>query len=572
MGVPPPLDLVGRGGARALPADAADAPCFNRAVLRAVALMAVVLACAPPVRADEASDARAHYERGEEHYAAGRYDEAIAEYEAAYRLKPHWNVLYNIAQAYERLLEYGKSVTYFELYLAEAPANAEKRPIVENRLRLLRNLPARLSITTFPEHVRVRVTGGGQTFEGVTPHLFKVPAGTYEVALDHDGWESERHRIRAEIGQPYFYQYRLQRSTSPVTIFTRPRGARVFIDDKLVGQTPFAEPVEVGKHRLLIEHPEYPWYRQEIEVKPGEPLRLELKLRRPARSGRTELVLASMVYGGAAGPMLVAALSTNSDFLQTGNGLLTLLLSSAAGIGAGFLASFLPTRDGIKVGHSSVIIGGGAWGTLLGASLSLGLQLQNQYTFGLSLLGGAVGITTGVLLARLKDPTAGPAALMNSGGFWGTAASVLLTHAIFRTPSAQQFGWFMLGGVTAGVLTGSLLGWKLDVTRTRVLLIDVGGLVGTGLGFALGTAVGASSQDDTLQSGSRFALGGMALGLLAAAVGTRSYKGDIPPVEALLLRDQGRFRFALPRLEIEPVLTPEGPTTRLNVVLAKGRF
>ena len=499
---------------------------------------------------DLAGEARAHYESGQQFYEQGRYDEAIGEYETAYRLKPHPNVLYNIAQAHERLLEYGRSVEWFERYLAEAPPDAEFRVIVQNRLRVLRGLPARISVTTIPEHVHARVEGGGKRIEIDTPGLFKVPAGDYEIVLEQPGWESERHAVHAELGQPYFYQYRLKRSTSPVAIFSRPRGARVFIDDKLVGETPYADLVEVGKHRLLIEHPDYPWYRQEIEVKPGAPLKLEIKLTRPVRSGRTELVLSSMIYGGVAGPLLVAALSTNSNFISTSSGLGVLLASSAAGIGAGFLGSFLSTRDGgIKVGHSSMIIGGGAWGTSIGASLALGLGVPNQYTYGMSLLGGALGITTSALIVRWKDVAPGTAGIFNSGGFWGTVTGALMAEAIFDNPSSSQLGWFLLGGTSLGLITSSLIAWKVDRTRGHVLLVDVGGLAGT-----------------------RYALGGMVLGMLAASVLSRNYKGDLPPVEALLTHEHDRWALAVPDIKIEQAVTPEGTAPRFVLTLAKGKW
>jgi hypothetical protein len=536
---------------------------------RRLLLLAILLATAP-ARADQASDARAHYAAGQKLYDQGRYDEAIVEYETAYRLKPHPNVLYNIAQAHERLLEYAASVEWFERFLREAPADAPERPFVENRLRVLRALPARISITTIPEHVHAQLRGPAGRFEADTPALFRVPAGRYDVELTQPGWEPESHEVQAELGQPYFYQYRLKHSAALLTIFTRPRGARVFLDDKLMGETPFGQPVDVGHHRLLLEHPDYPWQREDIDVRAGEPLKLEIKLRRPVRSGRTELVLASMIYGGVAGPLLVEALSANSNFAQTGAGLATLLLSSAAGIGAGFLGSFLPTRDGIKVGHSSLIIGGGAFGTGFGAALGLGFDVPAQYVYAMSLLGGAIGITSTVLVARFFDVQPGTAAIVNSGGIWGTAAGAMLTRAILSSPSASSYGWFTAGGTGLGVLAGSLLSWRFDVSRTHVLLVDLGGFVGTGLGFAIGYAAGTGASEDAVQSACRYGLGGMALGLLAAAVVTRGYKGDLPPVEALLTRDHGRWSFALPRLDVEPTVTTRGVSPSLMATIAHG--
>jgi hypothetical protein len=233
----------------------------------------------------------------------------------------------------------------------------------------------------------------------------------------------------------------------------------------------------------------------------------------------------------------------------------------------------LTTRDGIKVGHSSLMIGGAAWGASLAVSLGLGLELRDQYVYALAVAGSALGMATGFLVARKVDISAGDSALINSGGIWGTAAGALLTRAIFVDASSRQFGWFLLGGTTVGVFTGSLLAWKLELSRTRVALIDVGGLAGTGLGFALGFVIGVNSTgEDAYQVGSRVALGGMALGLLGGAILSRKYKGDLPPVEALLRREHGHWAMGIPSIAVEQARTPEGPTQRVTLTLARGRF
>lgn len=523
------------------------------------------------------TDARTHYEQAQKLYETGRYNEAIGEFEKAYALKPHPNVLYNIGQSYERLLNYEKSVTYFEKYLAEAPASAEFRKIVENRLTVLRGLPARISITTIPENVAARLTlqgsaadgSSGRTYSARTPTTFSIPAGNYDIYLDEPGWRPEKHPVTAALGQPYFYQYRLDRLDAPVTILTRPKGARIFVDNRMVGETPFSGTIEAGKHRLLLEHPNYPWYRRDLIVRPNEPERLEIKLQSPERSGRTELVLASMAYGGALGPLLVA--SIGQDFVRTPAGQGVLAVSSIAGIGSGFLASFLATRKGISVGQSSLVIGSGMAGTFLGTSLALGLTLSPPVTYGISVLGSSLGLTVGALLAHYKPFSAGRVALLNSGVLWGAVGGILLTKSIYSSDRTEQYGWFWLGGTAVGLTVGGFLAWQLALTRAHVALIDLGGLLGMGLGFSFGAAAGYSGNTDIAQQGARFALGGIAVGITLAAVLARGYSRPALPIEALLFKKDSGWALGVPKVSIES-RNQFYPETRIMVSVANANW
>jgi len=527
-----------------------------------------------PTRADEGSDARAHYEAAQQLYDEGRYEQAIDEFELAYRKKPHSNVLYNIGQAYERLLDYGASVGAFERFLAEAAADDPRRKIVENRLRVLKVLPARVSVTSNPEHVRVtlRDRAGQVVKEGESPHVFSIPEGDYELELAQPGWEAERHSIRVDIGQPYFYQYRLERSMVEALVESDPSGARVFIDERLVGETPFHGRLEVGRHGLLLEYPEYPWHREVITAEAGRPIKRKLRLERPPRSGRTELVLGAMAFGGVVGPLLVGAISGSTQFTESGQGVATLLLSSVAGIGAGFAGAFFTTRNGISVGTSSLLIGGGGFGSGAGAALALGLRVDERSIYGITLLGGAVGVTAAALAAHFGEISAGDAALVNSGGLWGTASAAVLAQALpwdGGRPSAAVTGWFVLGGTVLGITVGVLSARFLDRTRTELAIIDLGGLVGTGLGFALGYAVGknAGTTDDGITQGARFGLGGMVLGLVAGGFVGRSWGKRLQRKAK-----PGQAQLDAPALRLDPVRLPEGEGMRISLDVLRGRW
>jgi hypothetical protein len=55
---------------------------------------------ATPAFADDASDAKTHYQKATAHYAVGEYHDAAMEYEAAYKAKQDPALLYNAAQSH----------------------------------------------------------------------------------------------------------------------------------------------------------------------------------------------------------------------------------------------------------------------------------------------------------------------------------------------------------------------------------------------------------------------------------------------------------------------------------------
>src|SRR4029079_9176343 len=125
--------------------------------------------------------------------------------------------------------------------------------------------------------------------------------------------------------------------------------------------------------------------------------------------------------------------------------------------------------------------------------LGLALKVPDQYVYALALLGSGLGTTTGVLVSRWRDTTPGDAAIFNSGGIWGTVTGALLVQSIFAHPTLSELGWFTLGGTVLGGISGALAGWRVEISRGHMGLIDLGGVTGGGLGFALGYIIGATT-------------------------------------------------------------------------------
>jgi tetratricopeptide (TPR) repeat protein len=121
-----------------------------------VARVAVVLSvCLMAARghAQEASPmedlARAHFNTGSVAFGAGRYSEALVEFQKAYELSQRPKLLYNIGVASDRLRRDREALAAFEQYLQRVP-EAPERAEVEARIAVLRDVVNTPSSTTPP--------------------------------------------------------------------------------------------------------------------------------------------------------------------------------------------------------------------------------------------------------------------------------------------------------------------------------------------------------------------------------------------------------------------------------------
>ncbi len=93
----------------------------NLAKLLAAALLCAFVGFPRAARADSRSEAKRHYHDGMALIAANQLQRGIDELKQAYAIKPHPDVLYNIARAYVDLGDIPEALRYFRLYIATDP-------------------------------------------------------------------------------------------------------------------------------------------------------------------------------------------------------------------------------------------------------------------------------------------------------------------------------------------------------------------------------------------------------------------------------------------------------------------
>ena len=106
--------------------------------MRYLVVMAALLTLSAGVaRGDDQGTARDHYIKGTRAYELGLYDEAIAEYMAAYKAKDDPALLFNLGQAHRLAGHPAEALRFYKTYLAKLP-EANNRADVESKIRDLR--------------------------------------------------------------------------------------------------------------------------------------------------------------------------------------------------------------------------------------------------------------------------------------------------------------------------------------------------------------------------------------------------------------------------------------------------
>jgi len=85
-------------------------------------------------------EARALFQRAEMSFNLGKFAEALADYQAAYQVKPLPGFLFNIAQCYRNMGNYDRARFFFRRYLALSPRTSNRglvEDLIEEMSRLL---------------------------------------------------------------------------------------------------------------------------------------------------------------------------------------------------------------------------------------------------------------------------------------------------------------------------------------------------------------------------------------------------------------------------------------------------
>lgn len=230
----------------------------------------------------DVTEARERFGRGVELYRAGEYEAALAEFQRAYELAPHYSVLYNIGQVQHHLDRNPEAVANLERYLAQGGSQipASRRAEVDATLnRLERLVGSILVVVGTPENATVLVDGVESGNSPLTEPI-RVGAGRHTVELRAEGFLPLSRVVTVAGGAVATIRVALDPApTTPgaLLVLTELPGVTISVDGNVTGTTPLDEaiPIPSGAHVIELSRDGYEHVRAEITVGAGEVVRLE---------------------------------------------------------------------------------------------------------------------------------------------------------------------------------------------------------------------------------------------------------------------------------------------------------
>jgi hypothetical protein len=263
------------------------------------------------------------------------------------------------------------------------------------------------------------------------------------------------------------------------------------------------------------------------------------------QSGRTRMLIFSGYYGlwlGIAAPVYFKADSPQAYAAG-------LLLGAPLSM----LATHYATRTAsISDGRATMISLGGHLGTWQGIGWTAMSDADGNQTVGMGALGGLAGIAAATLLTNKTDFSTGHAGLTSSGLQWGAWAGLLV--AMIADHEEDDILRDMLIGSDALVIGTALATKNINMSNSRVGLINLAGVLGAAVGLGIDLLI---EVDDKSTAFAIAGLGSMG-GIAAGAHVTRNFdRGKeltlLDPGESLLrsaLSGGERQRLIGPRLSL----------------------
>ncbi len=244
--------------------------------IAALALAALSPSAARAQPADARAQAGAAFKRAVAAEDQQDWATALREYELAYQLSPHPDVLFNLAAVYERTGAHRTAAVHYQRYLDGSP-KASDRAAVTAKLEALRLHPAKLTVIARPVGATVVIDGKRI---GGAPVTRELRGGAHQITVESDGAQASRV-VTLEYGEPQRIELAAVAGEGTLVVTSNAAGATVTLDGQAVGVVPWTGTVPAGPHTVVIAAAGYTTTERAVDVPADGTAQIQGALGRP---------------------------------------------------------------------------------------------------------------------------------------------------------------------------------------------------------------------------------------------------------------------------------------------------
>jgi len=236
--------------------------------------------------ADDTELAREHFERGVALLDDSQFARALIELERSLAIRPTAPVLFNLGLAYRGVGRYQDAIKHFRRFL-DVRHETKHREMANLATTLIQELEAALV------HVEVQVTGDATTVRvddrsvarGDGVHRVVLDPGSHVFEANRDGYVPARATVLLKAGARERIVLDAGETPKPshVTVETRPAGAEIWLDGKLVARGRYEGRVTSGTRRLRVAASGYESEERSLRVGPGSRQQVSITLTEASR-------------------------------------------------------------------------------------------------------------------------------------------------------------------------------------------------------------------------------------------------------------------------------------------------
>jgi len=209
-----------------------------------------------------------------------RYEDALAKYDAAYRIKPDPALLYNQGRALEGLGRFPDALDKLRAFQKEASKELLARlgdALIKN-IDELKSRVAMLSMKVEPTGASIRL--GDRTLGAAPLDKLRVNAGKVHLEISKEGFFTETLDVSLKGDQDNLLTVTLSPRDSRATLIVKSpiAGARVTVDGAARGQVPAEVRLAPGPHLVRVEQDGYQLAESTIDLAPLERRSLDVPL------------------------------------------------------------------------------------------------------------------------------------------------------------------------------------------------------------------------------------------------------------------------------------------------------